>query len=271
MLDFIHPVITHILNTVRIFMIREYYVLGVVLAFLTWSGLGLRYLTTAGLTENFIAAAKQADTVRWQPNPDRGTATSTLSGGRRGNAVSRCAIAPDTLDTRMTLLVPQQNEGLLTTEATPRVSWYLETAEPVTMRLVLTHPEQANPLYTTTLTANATGLATVTLPELSIGPRYRWTVFVACGQDSDEIYARSFIERIEANAEWALSDHQSDLEKAATYANAGIWYDALNTLLDRYHQSQQPNTVAALSTFLADAQPEQPVPAAALLTRIISE
>ncbi|MEM9161912.1 MAG: DUF928 domain-containing protein [Cyanobacteria bacterium P01_F01_bin.4] len=250
-------------------MIREYYLLGVVLAFLAWSGVGLRHLT-AGLTGSFTAAAKQADTVRWQPNPDRGTATSTLSGGRRGSAVSRCAIAPDTLNTQMTLLVPQHHEGLLTTAATPRVAWSLETAEPVTMRLVLTHPEQANPVYTTTLTADATGLATVTLPELSLGTQYRWTVFVACGQDS-EIYARSFIERVEANPEWTRLEPQSALEQAALYANAGIWYDTLNTLLDHYHQSQQPNTLAALSTLLTDAQPGQSVPAAALLTRIISE
>lgn len=79
------PIVLCIITTF-IFMIRKYYLLGAVLALWAWSGSGFDHLARG----RFTAVAKQTEAARWQPNPDRGTATSTLSGGHRGNVVRRC-------------------------------------------------------------------------------------------------------------------------------------------------------------------------------------
>ncbi|MEM6349383.1 MAG: DUF928 domain-containing protein [Cyanobacteria bacterium P01_D01_bin.14] len=66
---------------------------------------------------------------------------------------------------------------MLTTAVQPTVAWHVETDRTVQMDLVLSHPDQAMPIYSKTLTADQTGMLQVTLPELEPDIRYRWTVF----------------------------------------------------------------------------------------------
>ncbi|MEO0757092.1 MAG: DUF928 domain-containing protein [Cyanobacteria bacterium J06648_16] len=192
--------------------------------------------------------------IRWRPNPDRGTASSTLSGGRRGAIATRCAADGPSL----ALLVPNQSESLLTTAVQPTVAWYVETERTVQMDLLLSHPDQAMPVYSKTLTADQTGMLQVTLPELESDIRYRWTVFLRCDRTTAEVYSRSFIERVTAS-HLAMPTHASGIERAGIYANAGIWYDACDTLLTHYQQTQQPELLAALHRLLSQASPDHPL------------
>ena len=98
---------------------------------------------------------------------------------------------------------------------------------------------------------------------LEEGIRYRWTVFVTCNGGENEIHARSFVERV---APEALSvrlspdlDSLSAPQRASAYAANGIWYDALNTLIEAYREESEISTLLDIRTLLEQAQTEVPL------------
>jgi hypothetical protein len=194
-----------------------------------------------------------AKSTRWQP-PAGSNAGSTLSGGRRGSESTLCHLPAQPAKT-LRLLVPPQPEGLLTTSAQPTFAWAIETAEAVPMTFILTDPQQAQPLYTQTLETNQNGIMSVTLPHninLETGTRYRWTVMVACGSQGSQVYARSFIQRVDSAIELSQG---SALTQANAFAEQGIWYDALGTLLTGVAQNPQDQELAiALESLLQNAK-----------------
>lgn len=237
----------------------KYHILGAFLALTTWPCTYTPTTSTqaAGLQ---VGAAAQAN-VRWTPNPERGSASSTLSGGRRGTSSAACALDDAQIpDPAITLLVPEGSQGL-TTEAHPTLSWYLESKQPAEMEFVLSHPEKATPVYTKRLMAES-GLVEVALPEsiaLEVGTRYRWTVFVTCNGGENKIHARSFVERV-VNSELAASvGAMTWMEQADAYAETGIWYDALNTLISGYREESQMSTLIEIRNLLDQANTEVPL------------
>jgi hypothetical protein len=193
-----------------------------------------------------------AKSTRWQP-PAGSNAGSTLSGGRRGAEATLCSL-PTQSDKALRLLVPPQTEGLLTTSAQPTFAWAIETAEAVPMTFILTDPQQAQPIYTQTLETNQNGIMSVTLPQditLETGTRYRWTVMVACGSQGNQVYARSFIQRVED----IRMPQGSTLSQANAFAEQGIWYDALGVLLTGVAQDPQDQELAiALESLLQNTK-----------------
>ncbi len=161
-----------------------------------------------------MGAAAQAD-VRWTPNPDRGSASSTLSGGRRATSASACALVSLVPDPAVTLLVPDGATGL-TTEAQPTLSWYLESNQTADMEFVLSHPDKATPVYTQRLRADS-GLIEVALSKsaaLEVGTRYRGTVFVTCNGGANKVHARSFVERVADSELDAMVSTLTPMERA---------------------------------------------------------
>ncbi|MEO1591598.1 MAG: DUF928 domain-containing protein [Cyanobacteria bacterium J06632_22] len=202
-----------------------------------------------------VALSEPSSQIRWRPNPDRGTASSTLSGGRRGGLQSSC-VGPGA---DVALLVPAETEGLVTTQAQPTVAWHVDTDQPVQLELVLSHPEQANPVYTKSLTVTQTDTIQVTLPELELDTRYRWTVFWGCDtQQPVPVHARSFIQRVDF-VPADLTPTLSALDQARVYAAAGIWYDAYAALLKNDPLAQHPETQALVQQLLAQANPNHPL------------
>jgi hypothetical protein len=198
---------------------------------------------------SFAAPAYASERVRWTPNPGRGQVGSTLSGGRRGQERAVCHYDQTEDQTALRLLVPDTNQVALTTWEHPTFAWHISTQRPVTMTFILSHPHQANPIYAQTLQADRTGIVSISLDEsVSLEPEiwYRWTVLVACAESpTNEIYARSFIERIEPEALPADLPNQSVFNQAIAYAAVGIWHDALGSLL--LAQQQEPeNTQVAI-------------------------
>ena len=237
---------------------KNHHVFGAFLALVAWSSTCVPATThqTGGLQ---VGAAAHAG-VRWTPNPDRGSASSTLSGGRRGTSASACALDSLVPDPTVTLLVPDGAIGL-TTEAQPTLSWYLESSQKADMELVLSHPDKATPVYIQRLSANS-GLIEVTLPEsaaLEVGTRYRWTVFVTCNDGSDKIHARSFVERVADRELEAIISTMTPMEKADAYAAKGIWYDALNKLVSAYRTESQMSTLLEIRDLLNQANTEVPL------------
>lgn len=178
------------------------------------------------------AQAATPSPIQWKPERERGGVGGTLSGGRRGTS-NQCAVG--SAAPKMTLLVPDDARGLLTTAAHPSLHWHVETSRPVSMTFVLQDVTAAQPVYTQVVTANQSGIMGVQLPsqvELQVGANYRWGVFLACGdQETGETYARSFIQRVDGGAIHAQVQGKSPLVQAVVYAKAGIWYDAISPLV----------------------------------------
>lgn len=215
---------------------------------------------SASIASRFqIGSAANAE-VRWTPNPDRGSASSTLSGGRRGTAAA-CALDNGVPEPAITLLVPD-NSKALTTEAQPTLSWYIESAQAVDMEFILSHPEHADPVYTKRLRSD-TGLVEVALPEiaaLEADTEYWWTVFVDCDSDGEyEIHARSFVARVSGSDIASGMETMSSLDRAATYAANGIWHDALNTLVSSYREDSQMVTLLEIRRLLDQANTQVPL------------
>ncbi len=228
-------------------------------AFLTLAAWSSSYMpaTTQQASHFQVGAAAQAES-RWTPNPERGSASSTLSGGRRGE--SSCAANSQVSSPAITLLVPNGTAGL-TTEAQPTMSWFLESDRPADMEFMLSHPDQATPVYTQHITADA-GLVEVSLPEaaaLASDTRYRWTVFLSCHDGESEVYSRSFIERVSNDAIAFDMTGMTVLEQASAYAESGIWYDALNSLVQAYRADGNISTLHDINQLLEHTNTEVPI------------
>jgi hypothetical protein len=199
--------------------------------------------------------------IRWTPKQERGNAKGTLSGGRRGQSLASCG--SDAKATRLTLLVPEGRESLVTTAAHPTLSWQIATTQPTTIQFILSDVSRPTPIYTQTLQAQTTTLQQVTLPEsvtLANDTNYRWTVLVACpaGQKS-EIYARSFIRKTSGEFLAEQLRQKSAVSQAMIFAENGIWYDAIGQLLTAKRSAQssqsrpQQDLDQALSALLSQA------------------
>lgn len=203
------------------------------------------------------ASANQSQPrVRWRPNPKLGSARSTLSGGRRGSAIARCDAAQTAKPATLTLLVPQSSQGLFTTAATPTFFWHTETNQPTKAMFILSDPNRAEPVFTKTVDLDRAGISRLALPKeftLKAGIRYRWTVLLACnGGASKEVIARSFVERVENADLQRQTDSQSSVDRASSFAAAGIWYDAIATLIDSAQQDpKNPQVKAELRSLLS--------------------
>ncbi|MFK8186637.1 MAG: DUF928 domain-containing protein [Phormidesmis sp.] len=237
------------------------HILSALIALTAWSA---TYVHTATPSANIlnhlqVGASAQAN-ARWKPNPDRGSASSTLSGGRRGITASACALDSDIPDPALTLLVPAGNSTELTTQAQPTLAWFLESKAVTHMEFMLSHPAEAEPLYSKEISASA-GLVEVTLPpsiELEEGVRYRWTVFMTCNGGENEVHARSFVKRVAAT-DIPVNTATSWTEQADVYASHGVWYDALNTLIQGYREDAQMSTLLDIRSLLEQAGTEVPL------------
>ncbi len=206
------------------------------------------------------AANAKPARVRWTPQPERGNARGTLSGGRRGSDTVACGPSRD--DTSLKLLVPQGVESLVTTQAQPTLAWQVITQQPVAMELIVSDVNQAMPLFTQRLVVDETDVVEVKLPPtaaLSPGIQYRWTVIAQCptGQKA-EIYARSFIRQVSGESlgeQLSATSLTGQLasDQAIAYANRGVWYDAMAQLLALPEQVSQGQPADLLAELLEQA------------------
>lgn len=225
--------------------IRKRNLLSALVALLALSG---AYVPQANANGHLQIGATTQANARWKPNPDRGSASSTLSGGRRGSACGQESATPETM---LTLLVPAVDELALTTQAQPTLSWLLNSEGITDMEFMLSNPSDAEPVYSQKMSASE-GLVKLTLPEsveLKEGIRYRWTVFMTC-EGGHEVDARSFIKRVSTDELPADMNAMTEAEQADIYASHGIWYDALSTLVSDYQENTQVSTLTEIRSLL---------------------
>jgi len=138
----------------------------------------------------------------------------------------------------ITPLIPTNKLGL-TISQRPTLFWYIPPSSAKTANLALvTYPEQKL-LYEATFTLpNQPGIIGYTLPTtspaLEIGKTYRWYLTLVCDSPdfSQNPRVDGWVERIQPESSLSRAIAKADARKLPSiYAEAGIWYEALASLV----------------------------------------
>jgi hypothetical protein len=97
----------------------------------------------------------------------------------------------------------------------------------------------AEPIFVKQLQLQKAGIVQLempkNLPELVPGKEYRWSVTLICNADrrSNDTFAQSWIKRVPSTPalEQQLATATTERDRALAYAEAGLWYDAIDTLI----------------------------------------
>lgn len=195
-------------------------------------------LVSGGL---LLAGGAQADEDKAPP--------SGRSAGGRG-----CSTASQPLPTEvpaLILLAPSQQPGQMAATR-PTFAWFVRDTAAVPLEFRLYERQQNDRFKLVTeikgdRLKSSPGIMVLSLEdlatELSVGKRYRWQVELVCnpGRPSGNLFAESEFEVISLQPALKTQlDHAPDpLAQASLFAQADLWYDALETILDPIsHQTQ---------------------------------
>jgi len=178
------------------------------------------------------AAAPAASPARtglklvYKPPAAAGNMPTRVSGGARGSGANTSLLA----------LVPEH--AALTTQAQPSLFWFQSKPAKAKLELALVEPKKAKPvLALTSGSADQIGIHRIKLSshnvELKPDVLYEWTVAIVPDSEnrSKDVIAKGVIKRISPPSDLEQKmEHASDTDKAALYAEAGVWYDALEAI-----------------------------------------
>lgn len=181
--------------------------------------------------------------------PLRGAPAVRIDGGSRGSGVSLICL---------TVLAP--DHAGLTIHDQPALFWYQSEPADVPFELTVIEAGKPQPLLRIRLPdAKKAGIQHVRLSEHGVklvpGVEYEWVVALVVDPESrsKDVVASGFIQRVEPSA--ALSARVANANKAdlpAIYAEEGLWYDALETLLTEA-QTGDPSLQAESAALLNQA------------------
>ena len=162
----------------------------------------------------------------YKPPAASGNIPTRVSGGARGEAVDAVLIT----------LVP--NHVALTTQSQPSLFWFQSKPAKAKFELTVVEPKKPKPLLSLTAAeADKPGIHRVKLAkykvELQPDVAYEWSVAIVPDAEnrSRDVIAKGVIKRINPPGDLANRVAQmGDLERAAAYAQAGIWYDAFESV-----------------------------------------
>lgn len=170
--------------------------------------------------------------------PSRGAPGGRIGGGTRGggNVFVLSVLAPD--------------HSAFTTSEQPSLYWFISKPTSLPVEVTLMDPQGVKPILETQLPSpTKAGIYRVRLADYNIhlaaGAAYRWFVAVVPDADrrSKDILAGGAIERVDLQDDVkAKLAKASDKEVPFVYAQAGLWYDALNSisnLIDSAPQNQE--------------------------------
>ncbi|NJN86670.1 MAG: DUF928 domain-containing protein [Leptolyngbyaceae cyanobacterium SL_7_1] len=176
--------------------------------------------------------------------PDWGLPGRREGGGTRGCWVNQ---SDRTSDIPLTALVPSRNVGY-TSAAYPSFFVYVPQfyAEQAAGAEFLLSDAEGNEVYVATFQTNANaGIVRLNLPDtgnlppLELGKTYRWSFSLICDMDdrSADLVVESWVERTELSPQLAATVQNATASQLPSiYAEAGIWYDALNSLAELPYQ-----------------------------------
>ncbi len=161
--------------------------------------------------------------------PLRGMPDSRVGGSDRGS---------DSRYPLITALVPRHTGATVMEQ--PVLYWHLSRKCDYPIEITILDDTAVGPLWQTQMSPPIeAGIHKIRLSDgkvrLAVGKTYKWFVAIIIDSEhrSKDIVAGGDIERISLSSalQARLSDGSSQ-ENVSTYAEAGIWYDALNTLND---------------------------------------
>jgi Domain of Unknown Function (DUF928) len=163
----------------------------------------------------------------YKPPPGAGNIPTRVSGGARGE---------NGLNTVLLPLVP--DHVALTTQAQPSLFWFQSKPAKAKFELTVVEPKNPKPLLSlTSPDADKPGIHRIKLKrykvELQPDVRYEWSVAIVPDPEkrSKDVVAKGVIKRINAPTDLATRVGKADdLTRASAYAEAGIWYDALDAI-----------------------------------------
>jgi len=178
---------------------------------------------TASLATSPAAASMK---LFYKPPAAAGNIPARVSGGARGEGIDVVLIA----------LVP--NHVALTTQSQPSLFWFQSKPAKAKFELTVVEPKKPKPLVSLTAPqADKPGIHRVKLAkykiELQPDVAYEWSVAIVPDAEnrSKDVIAKGVIKRITPPGDLANGVAQmSDLERAAAYGQAGIWYDAFESV-----------------------------------------
>jgi hypothetical protein len=164
----------------------------------------------------------------YKPPADVGNIPTRVSGGARGEGldVSLYALAPDHV--------------AITTKAQPSLFWFQSKPAKAKFELTLVEPKKPTPLLSLNAPeASKAGIHRIKLDKYKVELRpdvaYEWSVAIVPDAESrsKDVVAKGVIKRINPPGDLGKKLEATDgVERAAAYAQAGVWYDALDTISD---------------------------------------
>ena len=163
----------------------------------------------------------------YKPPAGAGNIPTRVSGGARGGGGS---------DASLLALVP--DHAALTTHAQPSLFWFQSKPAKVKLELTLIEPGKAKPLLALKAEqASKAGIRRIKLAsykvELQPEVPYEWVIAIVpdAANRSMDVIAKGTIKRIAPPASLTKDvENLEPLDRAAAYAEAGIWYDALESI-----------------------------------------
>jgi hypothetical protein len=151
-----------------------------------------------------------------------------VGGGARGAAGT---------DAALVALVPEQ--VALTTNEQPSLFWFQSKPAAAKLELTLIEPGNPKPLLALGSSSDKAGVHRIKLVnhgvKLGLNVPYKWTVSLIPdpANRSLDIVASGMVKRVEPSPELAQKlAAASEADRPAIYAQAGIWYDALEAISD---------------------------------------
>jgi hypothetical protein len=172
------------------------------------------------------AGAGSAGGFAYRP-PMRGAPAARIGGGTRGVG-----------DMTLELVVLAPDHTGLTTKEQPTLYWYVSKPVPARLEVTVINDEAIEPaLEQEVATTGHAGIQSLDLAKagtkLKPGVEYRWFVSVIAdpSQRSNDVVASGTIQRITPDSDLKRKIAGADERTLArTYADAGIWYDTIDTL-----------------------------------------
>jgi hypothetical protein len=161
------------------------------------------------------------------------SAGTRISGGTRSGSEAGGVKLPS-----LEVLAP--NHVALTSQPQPTLFWYQSAAAKVGFQITLIEPQQAKPALKLDVdNAGNGGIRALSLARQNVTLKpnvtYRWSIALVPDKEnrSKDVIASGVIKRIEppAGLEGKLtSAGEAPAERAGIYAEAGLWYDALQAI-----------------------------------------
>lgn len=202
--------------------------------------------TTSNPATRLLAQQSRSRTSRitFRP-PNRGAPPVTSGAASRGDW-GDCTSSTDAL----TALIPSSSLGLAASQE-PTLMVYIPETSAASLELTLENEDGTEVLYRQTLEVpNTAGIVQLNLADYTSTPLvegnlYRWYVSLVCDNDdrSRNAVIAGWVEPVAPSAALVNSLQQADpQDRPRLYAEAGIWYDALQSLANLY-QSQPQNAM----------------------------